>query len=301
MTEPIRRPLPSGVSFTVTERHQGAPTRIVITVNRENFRRIGFCIAAVVDNLVMTAPRRVVDLISRNPGMIRQIQELVRTAGDEVQITLLLHRQVSRGNRVFAITVLSQHITFDDMPVSPEPSGGLPSHALPELQEVDRGLTQLTTSLIQSALLDIGLGGILGAIVSSVQMAAALIEFRERHIPYAYRRGFWHVVFWEPPQRQNPEDGAFMDGAARAQRQRVVEAYDAGYQDGMRVRERFLTEIWQRIYLSRNRYDRGTVEAIERLNQETHRHARWVALTAALRHDYPWYSDSLVQLIVVPD
>jgi hypothetical protein len=74
MNERIRRRMPEGVSFEVTERNQSAPTRIVITVSRENFGRIGFCVAAVIDNLVMTATRRVIDLIRRNPGIIRQVE-----------------------------------------------------------------------------------------------------------------------------------------------------------------------------------------------------------------------------------
>ena len=53
MNDPIRRPMPRGVSFEVTDHNQAAPTRIVIAVRRENFGRIGFCVAAVIDKSVL--------------------------------------------------------------------------------------------------------------------------------------------------------------------------------------------------------------------------------------------------------
>lgn len=303
MNDPIRRPLPEGVSYVVTEHNQSAPTLIVITIQRENYQRIGFCIAAVIDQLVMTTTRRVLDLIRSNPGIMREVAEFTRHAGDEVQIPLRLHRHVDRGNRVFAITVASQHIAFNDALDTSEPGGepgNLPAQAMPELTEGDRGAAQMVQTMVTEGIFLIDPSGLLSAAVSAVQMCATILEFRDRHIPYAYRRGFWHVVFWEEPQDRDGNQASAFGSSSGAQRERVIQAYRNGYADGTNVRDSFHNGIWRRIYASRTQWDQATRTAVERMIGRRYRHARRLAITIALRRRYPWYSEELQRLIRYP-
>ncbi len=299
MPDPIRRPLSPGVSFEITSHHRGLPNRVAIYVSRTNFTRIGACIAAVIDHLVMTGRRRrTVDLISSNPGIIRQVQQRINlTAGQEVMIPIELHR---RGNRVFAITIVDNHMTFEPMIVTPEPPGGVSGNIIPNLIGDDHGRTQMITSLIQGLLVDMPVGGILGAVISSIQMAATILEFRGNHIPNAYRLGFWHVIFFQPPQRQNPQTAVNSSTSARADRDNVIAAYNEGYTRGTLVREHFLHRIWQQIYQTRSQYDPTTAQLITELNQSHFLRARQTAVTTALRQQYPYNSDRLNRLIPTP-
>lgn len=251
----------------------------------------------------MTVRPRTLELILGNRGIPRQVDRLLReTAGDEVVIPMRIHRHVSRGNRAFAVTVLSEHISFAQETVTPEASTNLPGHAVPGLTEGDRGAMQMATTMGMEFIFLIDVSGILSAVVSAAQMCAAILNFRGRHVPYAYRRGFWYVVFWEPPQDRDRNVANALGSSSGANRQQAIEAYRNGYRDGTNVREDFLNDIWQRVYDSRNNYDSATRDAIVRLSRAGpgNLRARRVAVTSALRHRYPWYSADLQQLIRYP-
>ena len=127
----------------------------MITIERRHFATIDNALAQILNELVVTSVRRSVGLISQNTPLSRKLRELIEASGDQVQIPMQLHRHLPRGNRVFAVTMLSESIEFDDHPVSPTPPrGGLPAYTLPELHLPDHGMTQMITSLVQGFLLD---------------------------------------------------------------------------------------------------------------------------------------------------
>ena len=173
----------------------------------------------------------------------------------------------------------------------------LPEGIVPRPPEEDWAQSQAFWSFLQGMFLDLPLGGIVGAVVSSVQMLGALIEFREEYLHYAYRRGWWHAAFWTPPHRRAPRAGAFMSGEAETHPEEVIERYNLGYNDGQSCRPGIYANCWQAILDRQHEQTDEHRRFIEYLNRPENQRRREEEISHCLRDRYPFNSREFNSLI----
>ncbi len=173
----------------------------------------------------------------------------------------------------------------------------LPEGSIPRPPIEDYGQSQAFWSLLQGMIFDLPLGGIVGAVISSVQMAGVLIEFRGEYLRYAYRRGWWHSAFWTPPYPRNPRAGAFMSGRSETYPEEVIERYNLGYNDGQSCRPGIYANYWRGILDRRHEQTDEQRRFIEYLNRPENRRRREEQISHCLRHRYPFNSPEFNSLI----